>query len=142
MSYHIFPNKGKLVQGYMVSKTIQDLASKVFLDKECNFNVTKKVNGRCVYGGECCGCCVIYKFTCKFCGDFYIGNTQNTLKRVEQHFQDVAQNVVNNKNPDSSVAHFAKHFTQKPSPQQCRKIISFNILSTVKPIASMKTWCK
>ena len=61
---------------------------------------------------------------------------------MEQHFQDVAQEVANNKNSNSFAAHFAKHFTQKPSPQECRKIISFDILSTVNPIGSMKTWGK
>ena len=61
---------------------------------------------------------------------------------MEQHFQDVAQKVANNKNSDSFAAHFAKHFTQKPSPQQCREIMSFGILSTVSPIGSMKTWGK
>ena len=32
---------------------------------------------------------------------------------MEQHFQDVAQKVANNKNSDSFAAHFTKHFTQK-----------------------------
>ena len=59
-----------------------------------------------------------------------------------QHFQDVAQKVMNNKNSDSFAAHFAKHSTQKPSPQECRKNMSFGILSTVNPIGSMKTWGK
>ena len=53
---------------------------------------------------------------------------------MEQHFQDVAQKVVNNKNLDSFAAHFAKHFTQKPRPHACREIMSFAILSMVKPI--------
>ena len=61
---------------------------------------------------------------------------------MEQHFQDVAQKVANNKNSDSFAAHFAKRFTQKPSPQECREIISFGMLSTVNPIGSMKTWGK
>ena len=61
---------------------------------------------------------------------------------MEQHFQDVAQKVANNKNLDSFAAHFAKHFTQKPSPQECREIPSFDILSTINPIGSMKTWGK
>ena len=61
---------------------------------------------------------------------------------MEQQFQDVAQKVANNKKSDSFAAHFAKHFTQKPSPQECRKIMSFGILSTVDLIGSMKTWCK
>ena len=61
---------------------------------------------------------------------------------MEQHFQDVAQKVTNNKNSESFAAHFAKHFTQKPSPQECREIMSFDIISTVNPICSMKTWGK
>ena len=61
---------------------------------------------------------------------------------MEQHFQDVAQKVMNNNNSDYFASHFAKYFTQKPSPQQYRKIMSFGILSTVNPIGSMKTWGK
>ena len=61
---------------------------------------------------------------------------------MEQHFQDVAQKVVNNKNSDSFAAHSAKNFTRKPSPQECREIMSFDIISTVNPIGSMKTWGK
>ena len=68
--------------------------------------------------------------------------SERSKKRMEQHFQDVAQKVANNKNSDSFAAHFAKHFTQKPSPQECREIMSFNILSTINPIGSMKTWGK
>ena len=61
---------------------------------------------------------------------------------MEQHFQDIAQKFANNKNSDSFAAHFAKHFTRKPSPQECCKIMSFDILSTVNTIGSMKTWGK
>ena len=61
---------------------------------------------------------------------------------MEQHFLDVAQKVANNKNSDSFAAHFAKYFKQEPSPQQCRKIMSFDILSTLNPIVSMKIWGK
>ena len=63
-------------------------------------------------------------------------------KRTEQHFQDVAPKVANIKNSDSFAAHFAENFTQKPSPQQCREFMSFNILSMVNPIGSMKSWGK
>ena len=63
-------------------------------------------------------------------------------KKMEQHFQDLAQKVENNKNSEYFAAHFAKNFTQKPSPQECREIMSFDILSTVNPIGSMKTWGK
>ena len=46
---------------------------------------------------------------------------------------------MNDNNSNSFAAHFAKHFTQKPSSQQCPKIMSFDILYTVNPIGSMKT---
>ena len=61
---------------------------------------------------------------------------------MEQHFQDVAQKVENIKHMDSFTAHFAKHFMLKPSPQGCRKFRSFDIISTVNPKGSMKTWGK
>ena len=80
MSYHRFPKSGELLQGDLVSKIRRNLATKDFLDRECNCNTTTKVKSRCAYGGECRRCCVICKVTCKRCGEFYVGNTQNTLK--------------------------------------------------------------
>ena len=50
--------------------------------------------------------------------------------------------IANNKNPDSFADHFAKHFTEKSSPQECREIMSFDILSTVNPIGSIIPWGK
>ena len=47
---------------------------------------------------------------------------------------------MNDENLHSFAGHFAKRFTQKPSPQQCHKIMFFGILSTVNPLGSMKTW--
>ena len=80
MSYHRLPNLGELLQGDMVSKIRRNLASKYFLDRYCNCNTSTKVKGRYSYGGECQSFCVIYKVTYKCCGDFYVGNTKNTLK--------------------------------------------------------------
>ena len=39
---------------------------------------------------------------------------------VEQHFRDVEQQVMDGNNLDSFDSRFAKHFTLKPCPQQCR----------------------
>ena len=61
---------------------------------------------------------------------------------VEQHFRDVEQQVMDGNNLDSFDSRFAKHFTLKPSPQQCRKIVSFNIIYAVNTIGSMETWGK
>ena len=71
-----------------------------------------------------------------------MGNTQNTLKIMEQHFQDVAQKVQYDTNSDTFAAHFAHRFDQKPNPQQCREIMKFKILSKVNPIKLIKTWSK
>ena len=101
VSYHIFPNLGELLQRDLGSKIGRNLASNYFLDRECNCNTTNKVKGRWAYGGECRRCCVIYKLMCKWCRDFYVGNTQNTLKIMKQHFQDVVQKFTNNKNSES-----------------------------------------
>ena len=43
---------------------------------------------------------------------------------MEQHFQDVAQKFINDNNSYSFAAHFAKYFTQKASPQQCKSLSS------------------
>ena len=61
---------------------------------------------------------------------------------MEQHFQDVAQNIQHDKNSDAFAAHFAQHFDQKPTSQQCFEITKFEILSTVNPIGSVKIWSK
>ena len=93
----------------------------------------------CAYRGECRRCYVVCKVTCKCCGEFCVGNNQNTQK-TEQDFQYAAQKVINDANLYYFAAHFTKIFTQKPSPQQCRDIMYFEIISTVNPIGSMKTW--
>ena len=81
MSYHRLPNLGEILQGYLVSKLRNSLEYNDSIDIECNYNLTTKVNGICAYIGECRRCCVVYKVTCQCCGDFYVGNTQNTLKK-------------------------------------------------------------
>ena len=66
-------------------------------------------------------------------------NTQNNKNRMEQHFQDVAQKVHHDKNPDTFAAHLSQPFNQKPTPQQCLEIMKLEILSKLNPIGLMKT---
>ena len=61
---------------------------------------------------------------------------------MEQHFQDIAQKVQHDKNSDDFGAHFATYFDQKPTPQQCRETMKFEVLAKVNLIGSMKTWGK
>ena len=61
---------------------------------------------------------------------------------MEEHLQDVAPKILNDKDQDSFNAQLATKFTQKPSPQQCHNIMSFKIIYTVNTIGSTKTWGK
>ena len=54
---------------------------------------------------------------------------------MEQQFQDMAQKFMNDNNLDYFASRFAKHLTQKPSPQQCHKNVSFGIHYKVNPIS-------
>ena len=71
-----------------------------------------------------------------------MGNTENTLKKLKQKFQDAAQKKQHDKNSDTFAAYFAQHFNQNPTLKQCREIMKFKILSNINPIRSMKTWSK
>ena len=52
-------------------------------------------------------------------------HSKHPKKVMEQHFQDVAQKVQNDKNSDTLAAHFAQHFDQKSTSQQCHEIMKF-----------------
>ena len=143
MSYHRFQNLGELLQGDLTCKLREGIYSKDFQDRECNCNEGSKVDGLCAYNGQCRKSCVVYKVTCRICDAVYIGNTQQTLKsRMNAHFNDVQKLVQDGKLSDTFACHFAQHFSQKPSPQQQRNIMKFEVLSSVNPIGAMKTFGK
>jgi len=77
--------QAKVMQGIEIQPTTKS-------QKKCRCHKSHHVNGRCLYKGECETPSVIYKLTCKCCGDYYLGKTQNTLKkRVQCHYQGVGQ---------------------------------------------------
>ena len=55
---------------------------------------------------------------------------------------DTVPLVQNGKFSDSFARHFAQRFSLKPSPQQQRDIMKFEIISSVNPISAMKTFGK
>ena len=63
-------------------------------------------------------------------------------KKMEQQFQYVTQKILYDNNLNYFTDNFAQHFTQKPSQQQCHKIIPVEIISTINPIGLMKNWGK
>ena len=143
MSYHKFTNLGEIFQGDLNNKLMEGITSKDFMDLKCNCMNSTKVNGNCMYGGNCRKSIVIYKATCTECGCYYIGNTQQKLKtRMNQHFTDTKNLVNNNKLSDSFAKHFASHFQDKNhiSRGDVRKITNMEILWQGNPISSIKTF--
>ena len=118
MSYHKLPNITETLEGDVVGKIRKVIGLKDFLNREYNCNSTTKVKGTCSYWGECRSYFILYKFTCRKYLSVYVGNTEKKFKkRMEQHFQDVAQKVQCNKNSDTFADHFIHYFDEKPTPQ-------------------------
>ena len=85
MSYHKFPNLRELFSGNLTGKMMRDIDSLDFIDRECNCNKASLVGGECIFWGDCQKSMVVYKCEC-ICGKFYIGNTQNHIKkRIQGH---------------------------------------------------------
>ena len=61
ISYHIFNNLAKLLNGDLAAKIGQGIFSKDLMDRECNCYLPSKVNGKCVYKGKCRSKCIIYQ---------------------------------------------------------------------------------
>ena len=62
--------------------------------------------------------------TWRFCGNFYVRNTQNTPKiRMEQNFQDVSHKAMHDNNMEYFAAHFAKKITKTNPPTMLRHYV-------------------
>ena len=127
--YHRLSNIGEILQGDILGKPRKGIVSKDFLNREYNCSSTTKLKVTCAYKGECGVCRLVYKVEYRLCISVYVGNTKNTpKKRMQQHFQDVAQKLQHDENLYTFVAHFAQYFDQKLTTQQCREIMKFEIL--------------
>ena len=113
MSYHRFNNLAELLNGDLAAKIGQGIFSKDLMDRECNYSLPSKVNGKCIYEGKCWSKCIIYQVECSMCDAIYIGNTQQTFKkRMDGHFSDLLCLLKNGQKSDSFAAHFEQHFNK------------------------------
>ena len=145
MSYHKFSNLGEIFQGDLNNKLMMNFTSKDFMDLKCNCTNATTIDGNCVCNGDCRKSIVIYKATCKECGCYYLGNTQQKLKlRMNQHFADTKDLVNNDKFSDSFAKHFASHFKNNNgnniSRGDVRNIAKVEIMWQGNPISSVKTF--
>ena len=114
--------------------------------------ISSKVEGKCVFGGNCRKSIVIYRCTCK-CGAYYIGNTQNYVKqRMTGHFAETRNLVNKGGASDTFAKHFATHFNKcdginkrsKPpiNANHIRRLCKIDILWQGNPISCMKSFGK
>ena len=111
------------------------------MDRECNCSLPSKVNGKCDYEGKCRAKCIIYQVECSKCDAIYIGNTQQTFKKImDGHFSDLQRLLKNGQKPDSFAAHFVQNFNSTTSRTELRKCMTFKVLKQLNPIDAMKTF--
>jgi len=143
MCYTKFSNLREMFQGDLGRKLMKGIMSRDFMDLPCNCNAASKIDGKCIYKGDCRKMCVVYQAKCKICDEVYIGNTQQKMKeRQGQHLHDVRELSFKEKKSDSFAAHFASHFPKgsKPSNYEIRQMLEYKILWQANPISCLKTF--
>ena len=139
ISYHRFNNLAELLSGDLAAKIGRGIFSKDLMDRECNCSLPSKVNVKCVYEGKCRSRCIIYEVKFCMCDDIYIGNTQQTFKKImDGHSSDLQRLLENGKQSDSFAAHFVQNFNNTTSRTDLRKCMTFKVLKQLNPIGAMK----
>ena len=112
MAIHRFKNITDIFNGDLSFKINTNLGSRYFEEKLCNCNANARDrSGQCVYDSQCRQTMVVYKATCRVCQMFYIGCTQQQIKkRMQQHFNSAGEWVNMKKQSDSFASHFGSHF--------------------------------
>ena len=143
MSYHRFSNIREIFQGNLNGKLVEGIKSKDFEELKCNCVQASKTNGQCIFKGRCCCSMVVYKATCKGSNKFYIGNTQQKVKkRLDQHIGNVCNLVNKGITLDSFARHFATRWksTKTIKRKDVRNLIDVDILWSGNPISCMKSF--
>ena len=77
---------------------------------------------------------MIYKVKISMCDTIYIGNTQQTFKKIMNgHFSDLLSLLKKGQKSDSFAAHFEQHFYTNTSRTDIRKYMTFKISKSDKP---------
>ena len=72
----------------------------------------------------------------------YIGNTQQTLKKINGHFSDLLYLFKNGQKSDSFAAHSEKQFKTTTSRIYLHKYMTFKVVNQLNPIGSMNKFKK
>ena len=75
------------------------------------------------------------------CEAIYIGNTQQTFKKImDINFFNILRLLKNGKKSDSFADNFGQHFNCTTSRIDLRKFITFKVVNQINMIGSMKTF--
>ena len=75
------------------------------------------------------------------CEAIYIGNTQQTLKKIlDMHFSDLLSLFKNGQKSDSFAAHSKHHFKATTSHTDICKYMTFKVVKQINLFRSMKTF--
>ena len=73
------------------------------------------------------------------CDAIYIGNTQQTSKKImDGHFSDILRLLKNVQKSDSFAAHFEQHFNTTTSRTDLRNYMTFKVVNQLNHIGAMK----
>ena len=77
------------------------------------------------------------------CDTIYIGNTQQTLKKImDVHLSDILRLLKNGQKSDSFAAHFEQHLNSTKSHTYLHDYMTFKVVKQINPIGAMKTFTK
>ena len=77
------------------------------------------------------------------CESIYIGNTQQTFKKImDIHFSYLLRLLKNGKIYDSFAAHFEQHFKSNTSRTDLCKCMTFKVVNQLNPTGAMRTFMK
>ena len=87
--------------------------------------------------------CLIYEVKFSMYDDIYIGNTQQTLKKIMNgHISNLLCFLKNGQKSDSFSAYFKQHFNTTMSCTYLCKYMIFQVVKQLIPIGAMKNFMK
>ena len=80
---------------------------------------------------------------CSTCDDIYIGNTQQTFKKImDGHFSYLRRLLKNGQKLDLFTSHFVQNFKSTTPRTELRKCMTFKVIKQLNPIGAMRTFMK
>jgi len=138
ISWKHFENVEELLGAALHKVVMKGLTSSDMKCRECNCSKPNKLeDGKCLYKGKCRESCVIYKVNCNHCAKFYIGNTQNFLKkRIQEHINDVVKLINKGIYSNSFAKHFASHFKSHDiiSARHVKPLLHITTINRLNPL--------